>query len=61
MGYGLGNFIVKSVTNWIGKVITKGNNPGFNNVLRQYSESEVKGNSYIMQEVPESKIPSGSK
>ncbi|UPK82635.1 hemagglutinin repeat-containing protein [Proteus vulgaris] len=60
MGYGLGNFIVKPVTNWVGKIITKGNNPRFNEVLRKYSESEVKGRSYIMQEVSESKIPSGA-
>lgn len=59
MGYGLGNFIVKPVTNWVGKIITKGNNPRFNEVLRKYSESEVKGKSYIMQEVSESKISSG--
>lgn len=57
--YGLGNFIVKPVTNWVGKIITKGNNPRFNEVLRKYSESEVKGKSYIMQEVSESKISSG--
>lgn len=55
----LGNFIVKPVTNWVGKIITKGNNPRFNEVLRKYSESEVKGKSYIMQEVSESKISSG--
>ncbi len=60
MGYGLGNFIVKPVTNWAGKIITKGNNPRFNEVLRKYSESEVKGRSYIMQEVSESKISSGA-
>ena len=60
MGYGLGNFIVKPVTNWVGKIITKGNNPRFNEVLRKYSESEVKGRSYIMQEVSESKISSGA-
>ncbi|MEQ4980951.1 adhesin [Proteus terrae] len=60
MGHGLGNFIVKPVTNWVGKIITKGNNPGFNEVLRKYSESEVKGKSYIMQEVSESKISSGA-
>ncbi|WP_260280299.1 adhesin [Proteus terrae] len=59
MGHGLGNFIVKPVTNWVGKIITKGNNPGFNEVLRKYSELEVKGRSYIMQEVSESKISSG--
>ncbi|WP_099076208.1 VENN motif pre-toxin domain-containing protein [Proteus alimentorum] len=59
MGYGLGNFMVKPVTNWIGKIITKGNNPGFNEGLRKSLESEVKGNSYIMKEVSESKIPSG--
>ncbi len=58
MGYGLGNFIVKPVTNWVGKIITKGNNPGFNEVLRKYSESEVKGKSYIMQEVSEIRISS---
>ncbi|OEI92934.1 hypothetical protein BHE86_18335 [Shigella sp. FC1655] len=40
------------------KVIT--NNPEFYEVLRKYSESEVKGNSYIMQKVSESKIPSGA-
>ena len=28
-------------------------------MLRKYSESEVKGKSYIMQEVSESKISSG--
>ncbi len=60
MGHGLGNFIVKPVTNWVGKIITKGNNPGFNEVLRKYSELEVKGRSYIMQEVSESKISSGA-
>ena len=60
MGYGLGNFMVKPVTNWIGKIITKGNNPGFNEGLRKSLESEVKGNSYIMKEVSESKIPSGA-
>ncbi|MBG5950233.1 adhesin [Proteus terrae] len=59
MGYGLGNFIVKPVTNWIGKIIAKGNNPRFNEVLRKYSESEIKGNSYIMQEVSEIRISSG--
>ncbi len=53
------NFIVKPVTNWVGKIITKGNNLGFNKVLRKYSESEVKGNSYIMQEVSEIRISSG--
>ena len=60
MEYGLGNFIAKPVTNWVGKIITKGNNPRFNEVLRKYSESEVKGRSYIMQEVSESKISSGA-
>ncbi|MBG2876651.1 hemagglutinin repeat-containing protein [Proteus alimentorum] len=60
IGYGLGNFMVKPITNWVGKIITKGNNPGFNEVLRKYSESEVKGNTYIMKEVSESKIPSGA-
>ncbi|MBQ0215448.1 adhesin [Proteus vulgaris] len=59
MGYGLGNFIVKPVTNWVGKIITKGNNPEFNEVLRKYSESEVKGKPYVMKEVPESEISSG--
>ncbi len=29
-------------------------------MLRKYSESEVKGKSYIMQEVSESKISSGA-
>ncbi len=28
--------------------------------MRKYSESEVKGNTYIMKEVSESKIPSGA-
>ncbi|QHP75995.1 hypothetical protein EKQ45_08530 [Proteus vulgaris] len=54
----LGNFIVKPVTNWVSKIITKGNNLGFNEVLRKYSESEVKGKSYIMQEVSEIRISS---
>ncbi|MCE9841429.1 hypothetical protein GWJ01_03735 [Proteus sp. G2618] len=58
MEYGLGNFIAKPVTNWVGKIITKGNNSRFNEVLRKYSESEVKGKSYIMKEVSESEISS---
>ncbi|WP_193014342.1 MULTISPECIES: hypothetical protein [Gammaproteobacteria] len=52
----LGNFIVKPVTNWIGKIITKDNDPELNEVLIKYSEPAVKGKSYIMQEVSEIRI-----
>ncbi|EGM2364007.1 filamentous hemagglutinin N-terminal domain-containing protein [Salmonella enterica] len=54
-GYGVGNYVVKPVTNTIGKWITGGWNPKFDPTLLKYTE--VKGQLGLSKEMVPSKIP----
>ncbi|WP_223271385.1 hypothetical protein [Buttiauxella sp. B2] len=55
LGYGVGNYIVKPVTNAAGKFITNGWDPKFNPDLLKYTE--IKGQMGISKDMLPSKIP----
>ncbi len=54
-GYGVGNYIVKPITNTAGKLITGGWDPKFNPELLRYTE--IKGQLGISKEMLPSQIP----
>ncbi|MDQ1212873.1 adhesin [Pantoea anthophila] len=54
-GYGVGNYIVKPITNTAGKLITGGWDPKFNRELLRYTE--IKGQLGISKEMLPSQIP----
>jgi len=58
LGYGVGNYIVKPITNTAGKLITGGWDPRFDPNLLKYTE--VKGQLGISKEMLPSNIPSAA-